>query len=189
MKEFACLLATILSLVWSAPASPVAPPNLRLNYIHPERFTDFRLQGRSESESVRIFSDSISPALSRELGRRLPGARLSLTFTDVDLAGRYEPWRGPRFFNIRIYRDSTPLRLDFQYALTGARGTVVASGAARVYEAYYQYYDYNVGSRAGLNSNPACYETQALQHWLDQLIRHAPPQRRTMTGVPTRAAS
>jgi Protein of unknown function (DUF3016) len=172
MKNLACLLGTIFSLVWSALGSPVTPPNLQLNYVRPERFTDFRLQGRSESESVQIFSYSTSPPLSRELGRRLPGAHLTLTFTDIDLAGRYEPWRGPRFFDIRIYRDSTPLRLDFQYVLTGSRGTVVASGTARVYEAYYQYYD--EGTRTGLNTNPAYYETKALQRWLDQLIRRVP---------------
>ena len=170
MKTLVLFLAAIFGLVWGVPAPAVTPSNVQLNYIHPERFTDFRLQGRSASESVGIFSSNASPPLSRELARRLPGARLTLTFTDIDLAGRYEPWRGPRFFDIRFYRDSTPLRLDFQYALTaGAGGTLMASGTARVYEAYYQYFD--VGARIAENTNPAYYETRALQRWLDRLIR------------------
>lgn len=172
MKKLAFLLATIFGLAWSGPAAPPAPPNLKFNYLRPERFTDFRLQGRPESESAQTFSYSVSPPLSRELERRLPGARLTLTFTDIDLAGRYEPWRGPHFFWVRFYRDSTPLRLDFQYALTSPRGTVLASGTARVYEAYYQYYD--TGTRTGLNTNPAYYETGALQRWLNRLIRRVP---------------
>ncbi|MBW0001035.1 MAG: DUF3016 domain-containing protein [Verrucomicrobia bacterium] len=169
MKKLAFLLTTIFGLACNAPAALPAPPNLKLNYIRPERFTDFRMQGRPESESVRIFSYYVSPPLSRELERRLPGARLTLTFTDIDLAGRYEPWRGPHFLYIRFYRDSTPLRLDFQYTLTSLRGAVLASGAARVYEAYYQYFD--MGTRTELNTNPAYYETNALQRWLGRLIR------------------
>ncbi len=153
-----------LSVAGAAPVN-----NVVIQYDHPQRFTDFRLQGRTELETTRIFSDSLGPAMSRELTRRLPGARLTLTFTDVDLAGRYEPWRGPRFYDIRFYRDETPLRLEFKYTLTDASGNVLAQGADRVYEAYYQYYrEYELTE---VSYNPAYYDVRAMLGWEDALTR------------------
>src|SRR5690349_1067335 len=108
MRKPGLFIAVILSLVWitHVPAAPrnapaATRPNLQVNYIHPERFTDFGLQGQSAAETARIFATSVGGPLSQALARNLPGARLTLTFTDIDLAGRYEPWRGPQFFDIR----------------------------------------------------------------------------------------
>jgi len=169
MKTLGLLCWTFLAfsgvVAWGAPSTP----GLQIRYDHPERFTDFRLQGQSEIETSRIFADAISGRLFKDLAKGLPETHLTMEFTDIDLAGRYEPWRGPRFFDIRFYRDFTPLRLDFRYTLTDARGKTLASGTKQVYEAYYQYY--HEYEPTFVRQNPAFYELQALQAWLQGLIR------------------
>ena len=41
------------------------------------------------------------------------GCKLTMTFTDIDLAGDFEPWRGPQADDIRIIRDIYPPNFKF----------------------------------------------------------------------------
>ena len=50
------LLMPLLSLgTWAALASE--PSNVRIEFVHPERFSDFSIQGRQEIQSASIFRD------------------------------------------------------------------------------------------------------------------------------------
>ena len=173
MKIFSLICWTFLALSGAVAGTAPSTPGIQILYDHPQHFTDFRLQGRTETDTTRIFAEAISGRLSRELAKGLPDTHLTLEFTDIDLAGRYELWRGPQFYNIRFYRDFTPLRLDFRYTLTDSRGKILASGTKQVYEAYYQYYhEYEI---TFIGQNPAYYELQALETWLGTLIRQERP--------------
>jgi hypothetical protein len=44
------------------------------------------------------------------------------------MAGDFEPWRGPRFDDIRIVKDIYPPRMNLAFRLTDAEGTVVKEG-------------------------------------------------------------
>jgi hypothetical protein len=123
------LLLPLLGLgTWAALANE--PSNVRIEFVHPERFSDFGIQGRQEIQSVPIFRDDVSAYLSPSVARLFPGATLTLRFTDVDLAGRLEPRRIRRFTNVRFDRDmgASPLRLYFDYTLTDSKGRILASG-------------------------------------------------------------
>jgi DUF3016 family protein len=143
--------------------------NVRIEFVHPERFSDFRIQGREERQSVPIFRDEISSYLSPNLSRRFPGAKLTLKFTDIDLAARLEPWRISKFTNVRFARDigAVPLRFYFDYTLTDSKNRVVASGSASVvdtdYIARYNYYS------ANQRSQTLFYEKVTLARWLNSL--------------------
>ena len=42
------------------------------------------------------------------------GQTLTVTFTDIDLAGDFEPWRGGQAMDIRIVKDVYPPRMDLE---------------------------------------------------------------------------
>jgi hypothetical protein len=165
------LLLPLLSLgAWSAFASQ--PDNVRIELVHPERFSDFRIQGRQPIESASIFRDRVSAYLSPNVARRFPGSTLTLRFTDIDLSGRLEPWRIRKFNNVRFDRDvASPLRLFFDYTLTDSKAKVLAGGSTSLvvgdYLSRYAYYP-NIEQTQTL-----FYEKVTLNRWLDYLTPSA----------------
>ena len=144
------------------------PGKVRIDFVHPERFSDFRIQGRQEIESASIFRDQISAYLSPKVARRFPNATLSLKFTDIDLAGRLEPWRIRKFTNVRFDRNvASPLRLFFDYSLTDPKGKILADGSKNLvlgdYLYRYAYYP-NIEQTQTL-----FYEKVTLGRWFDYL--------------------
>ncbi len=141
--------------------------NVRIEFDDPNRFTDFRIQGWTELDSAKIFSRDISNYLSPLVARRFPGSTLTLHFTDIDLTGRYEQWRGPIFNNIRFVRGSTPLRLYFNYSIINDKGQVIAHGRENLVDVDFFYrYAYLQGQQ---RSPTLFYEEQDLSRWLRML--------------------
>ena len=103
------------------------------------------------------------------MARRFPGATLTLRFTDIDLAGRLEPWRIRKFTNVRFDRNvASPLRLFFDYTLTDSKGRVLASGSKALWMGITSiatiYYP-NIEQTQTL-----FYEQVTLKRWLDYLM-------------------
>jgi hypothetical protein len=168
MRNFLCsLLVPIVSLGFST-ANAAEQSNVRIGFVHPERFTDFRIQGRSEIASVPIFRADISAYLSPLVAKRFPGEILTLTFTDIDLAGRLEPWRIRRFNDVRFDRDlQSPLRLYFNYTLTDSKGTVLAGASQSLLNQDYLYRYFNYPTT--LRVLPLFYEQVTLANWVRRL--------------------
>jgi Protein of unknown function (DUF3016) len=171
MKIKFVALGMALLLAGITPAAfGAGPGNVRVTYTDPERFIDFNIQRQGERRSAKIFAEAVSSDLARSIAKRFPGATLSLRFTNIDLAGRYEPWRAPRGEYIRFYRNVTPLRLDFNYVLSDAGGRVLAQGSERLT-------DLNYLTRFGVQlprdtyDDPLYYEKYALEHWVNGLAR------------------
>jgi hypothetical protein len=142
--------------------------NVGIEFAHPERFTDFRIQGRNEIDSARIFRDQVSSYLSPLVAHRFPDATLSLRFTDIDLAGRLTPSRIRRFNNVRFDREgASPLRLEFQYTLTDPKGSVLTTGSKRLVESDYlrRYINYPNSEKVAT----LFYEKVTLSRWLSYL--------------------
>ncbi|HEY2122357.1 MAG TPA: DUF3016 domain-containing protein [Chthoniobacterales bacterium] len=156
------LLASIVGLGLST-ANAADPGNVRVDFVHPERFTDFRIQGRDENASVPIFRDEVSRYLSPLVDKRFPGEMLTLRFTDIDLAGRLSD--RPRLNNVRINREwAQPIRLSFDYTVTDSKGTVVTGGSKALLG---QDYLYNYDTYApSLKRSPVFYEQAALAKWV-----------------------
>jgi hypothetical protein len=96
-----------------------------------------------------------------------PGRRLELRFTDIDLAGDYEPWRGPDFDDIRIMKDIYPPRMKFEFRLLDAKsGAVVREGSERISDMSYL-------MSAGLlpNHDPLRYDKNLLTDWVRRELR------------------
>jgi Protein of unknown function (DUF3016) len=149
------------------------PSNVSIEFVHPERFSDFQILGLQEIKSAPIFRNRISAYLSPVVARRFPGVTLTLRFTDIDLSGRLEPWRIRKFTNVRFdHNVVSPLRLFFDYTLTDRTGRVLASGSTSLvdgdYLSRYAYYP-NIEQ-----TTPLFYEKVTLSRWLNYLTPSGP---------------
>lgn len=127
---------TLLALAGLAvAASPVWAVNQKsgevrvaVNFQDPAKFTDVRDSDMGDYERT-TYLDSLREHLIEKARPLIPeGSKLTVTFTDIDMAGDFEPWRGPRFGDIRIVKDIYPPRLVFTFQVTDAAGRVVKEG-------------------------------------------------------------
>jgi hypothetical protein len=156
------LTAAILFALSAPLALSAQPSNVTIQYVSPEKFSDFRIYGRDAQWSASYFGSQISDYLRPVLNRRVPGAKLTLRFTDIDLAGGYSnSSRGGR--NVRVTRGATaPARMSFVFLLQDGSGRTLASGSTRITDTS------NPSSlaRQRSGSGPLYYEKQMLEKWL-----------------------
>lgn len=88
------------------------------------------------------------------------GLTLDVRMTNIDLAGEFEPWRGPQFDRVRIMREIYPPRVALEFRLTDAGGAVVKEGQRVLLDQVYL-------SSAALNNGDALYyDKLLLGDWL-----------------------
>jgi hypothetical protein len=168
MRKFFCFLLVPIVSLGLATVQAAAPSNVRIDFVHPERFTDFRIQGRNEFDSARIFQNQVSEYLSPILAKRFPGETLSLTFTDINLAGSLPQSRIRNFNNVRFDRSgASPLQLEFAYTLTDSKGRVTVKGSKSLLESDYLYYHINYPNSEKVST--LFYEKVALSKWVSYL--------------------
>jgi hypothetical protein len=173
MKRILYLLLVPIVTLGLSSAHATEPSNVHIEFVHPERFTDFTIQGRDEIASVPIFRDAISTYISAIVAKRFPGKTLTLRFTNIDLAGRMEPWRIRRFNDVRWDREfQSPLRLYFDYTLTDSKGTVLTGGSQSILDQLYlqRHIDYPPSTAF----SPLFYEKLDLANWVRRLTPSNP---------------
>jgi hypothetical protein len=160
-----------LLLLGFSAGNAFAADNVRIEFVHPERFSDFRIRDRNEIASAQMFRDEVSRYLSPRVSRRFPGATLNLKFTDIDLSGRLEPWRISRFpknIGVRFDRNmQRPLRLYFDYSLTDPKGLILTNGSAGLVDADYLNRYFYVSNEQ--KTDILFYEKATLDRWLSSL--------------------
>jgi hypothetical protein len=106
-------------------------------FEQPQRFTDMRYT-QAEHSSVALLNELHK--FMREMGENyvLVGMRAEIKVTDIDLAGDFEPWRGPQFDQVRITRDIYPPRISLEFRLTDESGGVVSEGKRELRDIGYQ---------------------------------------------------
>ena len=91
----------------------------------PEKYTDIR----SGDQSAKSMHNSVAKSLGGEfsgLAAQLPaGYRLSVTVTDLDLAGEVDPIPMRQMNEVRVLKDIYFPRMIFDYQLKDARGAVL----------------------------------------------------------------
>jgi len=111
--------------------------------------------------------DALSKYTLTQAERVLPaGQKLSVTITDVQRAGGYEPWRTPAMADIRIVRESTPPRIDLSFRIESAQGAVLKEGER-------QLRDRNFMNRARHRGEALGYEKNLIDDWLRKDVRAA----------------
>ncbi len=133
MKTIRILLLSALAVAGAGVAHAFDPvkglPKTEVVFFERQNFTDAR-DSYMGSDSGRDGNlDMIKEYLVKRATRYLaPGQKLTITITNVDLAGEFEPWRGPQFDDVRIVKDIYPPRIDLTFKVTDAEGKVLAEG-------------------------------------------------------------
>lgn len=133
MKLSRLLAFTLAGLTTAAGLSAVGPevaanPLVEVNFLEPKKFTDVKDSDMGDHERT-TYLESLREHIEQQAKYFVPsGHHLTVTFTDIDMAGEFEPWRGPRFSDIRIVKDIYPPRIELAFQLTDAEGNVVKQG-------------------------------------------------------------
>ncbi len=104
-----------------------------VEFLEPENYTDFRTSEFGGPSEQSALQQEMRKKIERVAERYVPpGYHLTLRFRDIDMAGDFEPWRGPRLDDVRIVRDIYPPRMDVEYEIVRNDGEVVASGQKKI---------------------------------------------------------
>ena len=134
MKTHRLLLSVLAGLAAISPvfaSEPTAKTDDRTEviFLHPENFSDVRDSYTGSDKGRDGILQQLKDYVVRRANAYVPaGQQLIITVTDVDLAGDFEPWRGPTMTDIRVVKDIYPPKIDLDYKLTGPGGKVVKEG-------------------------------------------------------------
>ena len=117
--------------------APGPAARITVIFVEPHHFTDVRYS-KAEPNSVGLLAELHT--FMCQMGERYipPDMQLEITVTDIDLAGDFEPWRGPQFGHVRITREIYPPRIALEFRLTDTSGSVVGAGHRKVSDIAYQ---------------------------------------------------
>jgi len=164
------LLPTVLglALAGNALAADIAslPPRVEVTFDHPENFTDVKDSYLPSDKGRDAILSRIRSFLVSRAGTLLPaGDALKVTFTDIDLAGDFEPWHGAQWDDVRIVKDIYPPSFKFSYVVTEPSGRVVKQGTEDIR-------DLNFQTRLVLDSSDSLrYEKDILGDWARSTLR------------------
>ena len=156
------MLAAAVALAGAGVASAgSAASRISVVFVAPERFTDVRDRAQASPRGVEELLDELARFM-RETGERHvpPGLSLELRVTDIDLAGEFEPWRGPQFERVRFMREIYAPRIDFEFRLADAEGRTVREGQRSLRDPNY------LVRSARLTEERLRYEKDLLREWL-----------------------
>jgi hypothetical protein len=165
--KFVVLAAMASAVCGSVFAADSAAPSsgdarVEVTYVNPDEFTDFTDSIDRPDRGREGYSQSFKEYLEHEAARLIPeGSRLTISFTEIDMAGDFEPWRGPQFSDIRIVKDLYPPRLNFTYKLTDASGAVLREGEVKLRDVNFLM---NAGS--AISNDSLRHEKAIMDDWL-----------------------
>jgi hypothetical protein len=157
------LIKRTITLVLLVIPLPFLSAQVELSFDDPETFTDFEYGQTRETITKDFFSKKVISRLEKVVAGKFPeGAVLTIHFSDIDLAGGFEPWQRIPLDDVRFFRDRYPAKLVFTYRLVDSREKLVAEGEEQLRDLGFQ----NTTSR-GLNSlNPFYLEHRLLERWV-----------------------
>jgi hypothetical protein len=105
-----------------APGAPISLGSAEVSFRNPAKFTEMEINPNERTDWL----DELSRYVARHASGGLPAdERLSVTVTDVQLAGRLERRRRG---DVRIVRDTSPPRIDLSFRLESAQGVTLKEG-------------------------------------------------------------
>jgi hypothetical protein len=161
------LLAVAALLALGLPARALAGDEARatVTFENPEKFTDVKDSITGTDKGRDHYLKIIRTLVEEEAARLLPaGQKLTMTFTDIDLAGDYLPSMASGH-DIRVMKDVYSPRMKFTFQIADAAGAVVKEGAERLS-------DMNYMQTPGLNrSDELFYDKAMLRDWLRKSLK------------------
>jgi hypothetical protein len=171
MNRKAFSIIAIVSLlgagtIFAADAEKSKTSKVTVIFDHPENFADVKDAFMPTDKGRDAILDDIKQFVETKAASFLhPGQSLEVKFTEIDLAGEFEPQLGPNLGDVRILKEIYAPRFDFGFRLTGASGKVLSEGKRKLRDPFYLH-------RLLLsNSEPRCYEKDILNDWLRSDIK------------------
>jgi len=152
------------SLIALAGSVLAAPADLTVTFLHPETYADaaYARVHAGEKERAEVMRD-IERHLHALADRGLPpDAALRIEVLDIDLAGGFEPWRGPSAADLRVLRGVAWPRIRLRYTLLRG-GQVVESAEEQVSDM-----NYLLAANRYSSSDRLRYEKAMLDDWFDR---------------------
>ena len=145
---------------------------VQVHWGDPAKFTEITHSGnRWEAsrgnwvfELARHLADQATPRLAE-------GQRLQVEIQDIDLAGDYEPWRGPQMSDTRYVRDIYPPKITFNYRLLDAQGQVLDSQQQTLRDLGFLHGSANL---ARYRNDSLIHEKRLIDRWVQQQLPAAP---------------
>jgi hypothetical protein len=140
-------------------------PGARVHVVfsEPQKFTDVKSDYSGGDKERDILLGQLRKYLEERAASHVPeGQRLTVTITDVDMAGDFEPGRGPRLGGARIVRTVYPPRINLSFELTDTAGKQVKAGQRSLTDLAFM-------SAPDIYRNDLLkYEKNLLDDWLDR---------------------
>jgi hypothetical protein len=145
-------------------SAPTKAGNVTVKFHEADNFTDVRESfGGNASQQ---YLDILSQHLQRKASALLPpGQKLTVTFTDIDLAGDFLPMKSS-MQDIRVIKDIYMPRMSLSFQITDADGNVIKEGARRLT-------DLNFMNNLGLigRNQPLYYDKALLDDWVQKELK------------------
>ena len=146
-------------LLKAAEGRTIARANVE--FFEPQKFTDVRDSYMGDFDRT-TYLEQIRDHLLEQAEYHVPeGHTLRVTFTDIDMAGDFEPWLGPRWSDVRIVKDIYPPRLNLTFRLTDAEGNVVKQGQRELRDLAFM-----MKITMTFRDDPVRYENALIDDWL-----------------------
>lgn len=147
-----------------APRSLPADGRVDVSWTDPAQFSEIRQSGNRWEAKRGDWIEQLAKHLRKRAERQLPsGERLSVTISDIQRAGRYEPWRGANVSSTRFVRDIYPPRIELEFTLRDANGNVVEQGPRKLTDL-----SFLMGSSPAGSTDPLRYEKRLIDDWLNK---------------------
>jgi hypothetical protein len=142
--------------------------SVEVTFVAPEKFTDVKNDYMENDRDREYILEQLKDHLVKRASKQIAsGQRLEIKVTDVDLAGDFEPWRGPNFHDVRIVKDLYPPRVTLEFRLIDASGKVVSEGKRQLRDMAF------LMSIASPTSDPLRYDKEMLSNWVRDEFRRA----------------
>ena len=168
MKPSHWILALLIGVaatlpISAAPKASTADSRIQVEFVNPEKFTDLRADASGNRKGRESYLEQLKGYLIQQAGGQLPqGQRLSVSITNIDMAGDFEPWRGQSLTNVRVVKDQYPPRIDLSFKLTDAKGKVLREGSRELKNLSF------MRDAAISRQDPLRHEKKLLDGWLRQ---------------------
>jgi hypothetical protein len=159
---FASLMGVAAALpMFAAPKTAASDSRIQVEFVNPEKFTDLKADASGGKKGRDSYLDQLKDYLVRQAGGQLPqGQRLSISITNIDMAGDFEPWRGQSLTHVRMVKDLYPPRIDLSFKITDAKGKVLREGSRELKNLSFM-------RDASINrQDPLRHEKKLLDDWL-----------------------
>jgi len=134
-----------------------------VHFTDPSQYTSANDFGRDGGSGQKSWLPTLGQHLAEKVGAKLPpGQQVEIAITNVERAGRNEPWRAGPAGDVRIVRDIFPPRVDLQFTQRTADGQVLRQGPRQLRDNMFMA---NIDRYPG---DPLRYEKQLVDDWVDK---------------------